>query len=237
MIAVTFALPAESSALVRRLRHVSREGGIVRGSLAEEFCGQRPPLQPEVYVVHTGVGASECRKRVGIFLKNEQPHLLISSGFCGGTSDQVSPGDLIIALNYSGAELAEKARAILPAVAAGKLFSADEVIDPAKDRYAIGRKHGAIAVDMETETIARLCAEQTIPMLGLRVVSDSAAAPFPAPPHVLFDVQAQRTKFSRLFAHLAHEPAAAVRLARFSKQIAAARETLAEALCAIIPVV
>jgi nucleoside phosphorylase len=233
MIAVTFALPAESSAFVRRLAKIQRMGSVVQGELVNQTLNLESQT---LCVVHTGVGASECRKRLGIFLKNEQPRLLISSGFCGGATDEISPGDLVMAENYSDAELGQKARAALTDVTIGKLFSADEVIDPVMDRYAIGRKHGAMAIDMETETIARLCAAKNIPMLGLRVVSDSPAAPFPAPPNVLFDVQAQRTKFSKLFAHLAREPAAAMRLAKFSKQIAAARERLADTLCTVIPV-
>ena len=228
MIAVTFALPAESSAFVRRLRSVKRKRTIVRGRL--------PDFPDEIYVVHTGVGAIECKKRLDVFLKGDQLRVLISSGFCGGASDQVSPGNIVIAENFSEPGLRDKARAVLTAANVGNLFSADEVIDPAEDRYAIGRKHGAIAIDMETETIARICAEEKIPMLALRVVSDSPAAPFPAPPNVLFDVQAQRAKFSKLFAHLAREPSAAMRLAKFSRQINKARENLAEALCAVIPV-
>jgi nucleoside phosphorylase len=193
-------------------------------------------LARKICLVHTGVGANECRKRLGAFLADEQPRLLISSGFCGGTSDEVSPGQLFLGENYSAVELQNKASTALPEMIVAKLFSADEVIDPANKRYAIGREHGAAAIDMETETIARLCAAKDIPMLALRVVSDSPAAPFPAPPNVLFDIHAQRTKFSRLFAHLAREPSAAIRLAKFSKQIAFARENLAEGLCAIIPV-
>ena len=112
------------------------------------------------------------------------------------------------------------------------------MVDPANDRYAIGQKHDAIAIDMETHTIAGMCAAKNIPMLALRVVSDSPAAPFPAPPNVLFDVGAQRTRFSKLFAHFARDPAAAVRLAKFSKQIAVgarqfSKSALRGARCAV----
>jgi adenosylhomocysteine nucleosidase len=231
MIAVTFALPAESSAFVRKLTNIRRHGFVLRGDLANHTSHLKLRT---LCVLHTGVGATECRKRLGIFLDAEQPRFIISSGFCGGTSDKVSPGELLVAENYSDAELRNKARAALLGLTFGKLYSADEVIDPADDRYVIGQRHGAIAIDMETETIARVCAAKNIPMLALRVVSDSPAAPFPAPPKVLFDVDAQRTKFSQLFAHLAREPAAAVRLARFSKQIAIARENLADGLCVLI---
>ncbi len=226
MIAVTFALPAESSAFVRRLKNRRRQGMIRRGHL--QGCDE------ELGIIHTGVGAAECERRLPRLLEKEQPRLLISSGFCGGTLDELSPGTVVIGENYSDRALAQKAQAALPRALMGKIFSADEVIDPARQRYAIGREHNAIGIDMETETIARICRQKNIPMLSLRVASDSPAAPFPAPPHLLFDLEVQRTKFSRLLPYLARKPAAAFRLMQFSRQIASAREKVAHALCTTI---
>src|SRR2546423_2504768 len=224
MIAVTFALPAESSAFVRRLKETRRERATARGLVGNST----------VSVVHTGVGVPECSKRLAGFLAKETPRVLISSGFCGGTSDDVAPSDLIIAENYSDAELARGAQRELADAIVGKLYSANRVVDPTVDRYALGREFGAIAIDMETEMIARLCAARAIPLLSLRVVSDSPAAPFSAPPEVLFDLETQRTKFSHLLGHLLREPAATIRLLKFSRQILSARVRLAEALCAVI---
>jgi len=53
MIAVTFALPAESSAFVRLLKGVKREGAVLRGNI------ERPTPNAQrlnVCVLHTGVG-------------------------------------------------------------------------------------------------------------------------------------------------------------------------------------
>jgi nucleoside phosphorylase len=224
MIVVTFALPTESSAFVRFLENVRRDGVVVRGNVEHRTS--------DICVVHTGVGAAICEERLGNFLRAETPELLIASGFCGGTTDEVHPGDLVIADDAS--DLSRKARAILPDAVVGKIHSADRIVDPAVDRYAIGREHGAIAIDMETKTITHLCADRSIPVLALRVISDSPAAPFPAPPNVLFDMEAQRTKFAALVAYLARDPASAVRLAQFSQQITRAKTKLADALCAVI---
>jgi hypothetical protein len=87
---------------------------------------------------------------------------------------------------------------------------------------------------METETIARMCAAKSIPMLGLRVVSDSPSRPFPAPPDVLFDVLAQRTNFLRLLGYVSRNPSTVIRLVNFSRQIAMAKTNLAEALGTIV---
>ena len=233
MIAVTFALPAESSAFIRLLKGVKRDGALLLGNI-ERRTPNAEHRRLQLCVLHTGVGKTKCAERVKNFLNIKKPELLIASGFCGGTNDELQPGDLVIAENGTDPGLLQKAREILPGAIVGKIHSADRVIDPAADRYAIGREHGAIAVDMETETIGRFCAVESIPMLALRVVSDAPAAPFPAPPNVLFDIQKQRTDFSLLLSYIAHNPVSALRLAQFLKQIARAKTKLADALCAVL---
>ena len=224
MIAVTFALPAESSTFVRSLEDRERKSFLINGSLAGK----------EIIVLHTGVGAKKCEERLTEFLLCNKPNVIVSSGFCGGTGDELKPCDLIIAENFSDKTLTERAREILDEVVIGKIYSADRVIDPAANRYAIGREHGALAIDMETATIARLSADFAVPMLALRVISDSPAAPFPAPPEVLFDVETQRTKLTSLFGHLARNPKAVAQLADFSKRIALVKTRLADALCTLV---
>lgn len=239
MIAVTFALPAESSAFVRLLKTGKRDKAIIRGKVQcpSVQSGLADPPQYSMFdvsVVHTGVGAAKCVERLADFLANEKPARLIATGFCGATNDALQPGDLVIAENASNLELLQKAREILSRAKVGKIHSASGIIDPTADRYAVGRKHSAVAVDMETETIARLCEANSIPMLALRVVSDSPAAPFPAPPNVLFDIEKQRTNFSQLLSYIARNPSSAIRLAQFSKQIARAKAKLAAALIAVL---
>ena len=224
MIVVTFALPTESSAFVRLLKNVRRDGAVVRGNVEHRTS--------DICVVHTGVGAAKCEERLRNFLRAETPELLIASGFCGGTTDELHPGDLVIADNAS--DLSQKARAILPGAVVGKIHSADRIVDPAVDRYKIGREHGAIAIDMETKTITRLCAERSIPVLALRVISDSPSVPFPAPPNMLFDIEKQRTDFVQLVSYIARNPLSTIRLAEFSKQITMAKSKLADALVAVL---
>ena len=242
MIVVTFALPAESSAFIRLLRNVTRDGTVVQGELKHRTSfraggSTKPEANVEhrtsnVCVLHTGVGAARCEERLGNFLRNQTPELLIASGFCGGTTHQLHPEDLVIADNAS--DLSKKARAILPGALVGKIHSADRIIDPAADRYEIGREHVAIAIDMETETITRLCAARSIPVLALRVVSDSPAAPFPMPPSVLFDIEKQRVNFFLLFSYIARNPTSVIHLTQFARHIARAKTKLAAALCAVL---
>jgi purine-nucleoside phosphorylase len=198
VIAITFALPTESSGLRDKIDNKN------------------------VTIFHTGVGRQRCEHVIATFLDATRPRLLISSGFAGGLSGSLMVGDVIAAENFSDGKLLSKSDARRV-----KLFTASAIVE---DRQAIAHKHGADAVDMETEVIAHACAARSIPMLSLRVISDTAREPFPAPMSILFDIARQRPNYSRLFFYLLRNPARIARLIRFSRQISRARDRLTNAI-------
>jgi nucleoside phosphorylase len=230
MIAVTFALPAESSEFLSRLRNRSRADRngirIIRGNIDHRG----------IEVLHTGVGEKVCRQRLGKFLEDQQFNLLISTGFAGALNDELQVGDLLLAKNFSTIELNEKRSSVsrLPMHMAN-LLTAPTLIDSSDERTEIARTSGAAAVDMETEFIARACAAHGIPLLSLRVITDTPREPFPAPAHVLFDIAKQRTNFLNLatflLTHLNRVPG----LIQFARRIANGRKILANALVDIVP--
>ena len=211
MIAVTFALPDESRDFVRLL---DRRAG-------------------DVKVLHTGVGSTITRARIGALLEAQRLDFVISSGFAGAADASLGVGNLLLAENFSDPLLLARARTAINARVA-KLITAERVIESAVERTQFARAHDAAAIDMETEWIARACAERTIPMLSLRVISDSAAAPFPAPASVLFDLERQSTNPARLAGHLLTHPVRIVSLMRFARQIARARASLTNALLLLL---
>jgi adenosylhomocysteine nucleosidase len=229
MIAVTFALPAESSEFLSRLRNRSRADRNGITTIRGEIGGR------EVEVLHTGVGERVCRQRLGKFLGDQRFDLLISTGFAGALNDELQVGDLLLAKNFSTVELNEKRSSVsrLP-IHMADLLTAPTLIDSSDERTEIARRSGAVAVDMETEFIARACAAHGIPLLSLRVITDTPCAPFPAPPHILFDIAKQRIDLPKLAAFFLTHPNRIPSLAQFSRRIANARKTLADALVAIV---
>ena len=229
MIAVTFALPAESSEFLRRLSNKSRADRngirIIRGKIGDR----------EVEVLHTGVGAKICRQRMGKFLEDQQFDFLISTGIAGALNDEMQVGDILLAKNFSTIELNEKRSSFsrLP-IHMGDLFTAPTLIDSSDERTEIAHTSGAAAVDMETEFIARACAAHGIPLLSLRVITDTPREPFPAPAHVLLDVAKQRTDLRKLATFFLTHPNRILGLIQFARRIAHARKTLADALVAIV---
>jgi adenosylhomocysteine nucleosidase len=229
MIAVTFALPAESSEFLRRVRNkscVDRNGiRIVRGTIDDRA----------IEFLHTGVGEKICRGRIGKFLQDARFDVLISAGFAGALNDQLEVNHLVLAENFSTIDLKQAQLSLSGlSVRTADMLTLPALIDSSEERERIARESGAAAVDMETEFIARACAAHGIPLLSLRVITDTPSKPFPAPPHVLFDVEQQRTHISALAKFLLAHPNRIPGLIQFARRIARARQILTNALVAVV---
>jgi nucleoside phosphorylase len=229
MIAVTFALPAESAGFLRRLHKKSRtdqdDVRIIQGQLDDR----------KIAVLHTGVGETICRQRMAIFLQERQFNYLISAGFAGALNDRFHVGDLLLGENFSTIEESEARSAVsmLP-IHTAHLLTMASMIESETEREKIAQTTRADAVDMETEFIARACAERGVPLLSLRVISDTPSEPFPAPAHILFNIVKQRTNLAKLWVFFLRHPSRVPCLVGFAKRIAQARGTLADALVRII---
>jgi adenosylhomocysteine nucleosidase len=185
-----------------------------------------------VAIFHTGVGEKSCRVRIENFLRRQQFKYLISTGFAGALDPELRVGDLLLAENFSIPELLSSARLAIAdgRLFVGKLATVPAVIDSKSERERRAAESGAVAVDMETAFIAAACAASGVPALSLRVMSDTPAEPFPAPPGVLFDLEKQKTNFGRLALHLVTHPVALMRLNAFRRRIGLARQSLTSAL-------
>jgi adenosylhomocysteine nucleosidase len=230
MIAITFALPTESSGFISRLSgqtEIARDGvRLIRGRIENN----------EVEILHSGVGTRTCQQRVEKFLRGQNFKFLISSGFAGAVAAGFNQSDLLLAKNFSQPQLLSAAQQILQGrpIHAAKLFTAPAVIDSKSERDAIAKTADAAAVDMETSAIAEACSARGIALLSLRIITDTPGNPLPAPPNILFDIDRQRTPFLRLAGYAVTNPAVIGRLLRFRQQIANARETLADAIVSLI---
>ena len=227
-IAVTFALPAESSGFLRQLGNKSRADrngiSIVRGTIDHR----------SIEVIHTGVGENICTQRIGRFLENQQFDFLISAGFAGSLNHELRVNDLLVAKNFSTLDLKHARSLPNASIRAVNMLTAPGLIDSGEERERIARESGASAVDMETEFIARACATHGIPLLSLRVISDTPRERFPGPSKILFDIERQRTHVQKLATFFLAHPKQIPCLIAFIRRIARARKTLADALVEVI---
>jgi nucleoside phosphorylase len=239
MIAITFALPTESREFLLSLSNKSRgeRNGVrtIRGKIDDR----------SIEVLHTGVGEKVCRQRLGKFLsatgairRDEQDQkfeCLISAGFAGALNDDLRVGDLLLARNFSTVDLGERWSSLSSlAIHLADLLTVPALIDSREDRNNLARTSGAGAADMETEFIAEACAAGGIPLLSLRVISDTPCNLFPAPANVLFDIERQQTHMLKLATHLLAHPSRVPHLVQFARRIARVRKILADALVEVV---
>jgi nucleoside phosphorylase len=238
MVAITFALPAESAEFLRCLRdksHADRDGiRTIRGKIDDRA----------VEVLHTGVGENVCRQRMAKFLSatgqirrgehDQHFDYLISAGFAGALNDRLQVGDLLIAKNFSTVRPEENFSLSSLQIHMADLLTVSALIDSREKRNKLALTSGSVAVDMETEFIARACAAHGVPLLSLRVVSDTPKELFPALTDVLFDIERQRTQMLKLATYIFAHPHRVPRLVQFARRIARARKILADALVDVV---
>jgi adenosylhomocysteine nucleosidase len=226
VIALSFALPEESKGIVRLVAGARRSGPEALPLIAGTLAGR------EVVIVHSGMGMNSASERIAHFLETHAPSLWIAAGFAGALSQELRIADIVTIRNFSDpAPFA--AIASLPAHT-GTLITTKQVVETSEQKKDLARHTGAIAVDMETAAIHRLCAAREIPMLAIRSISDTAAQNLPVPAPVWFDTVRQRPRPLPLVLYLATHPARILPFARFVGGIGRARSSLTSFLLATV---
>lgn len=226
MIAVTFALPSESSDFQHRLVHPGQiEPGVlpsVLGNLEKH----------EVMICHTGVGVRAARERMRSVLSLEAPQLVLSSGFAGGLAPFLTPGTIVVGEKESDPYLVRKAMAA--GATPARVITTDRPVEEPSAKTALYEKTGAEVVDMETEAVVAACQEAGVPLLVARAVLDAAQDALPVPFDAWFDVRRQRPRKANLLRYLATHRKAIGPFFRFVQNVQASRSGLTDFLVQLI---
>lgn len=231
MIAVTFALPQESQDLVRALT-----ARVIAGAPHLPILGGQLGSH-SVVIGHTGVGADSTQLRLRELLARHRPRVLISAGFAGGLDPKLQVADLVIAVNFTEPKFLEVARSSGAGRGDyfGALTSQAAVAATAESKAQLGRQTGALAIDMETATIAEFCRQENVPMFSVRSISDAVGEALPVPFSVWFDPQKQKPRVLALLVYLARHPGKIGPFVRFVQGISRARARLTDYLLELIP--
>ena len=104
---------------------------------------------------------------------------IVSFGLTGGLVDGLRIGDWVIGDRIAGAidlptdeAWANALHQRLPAARIGAFFADGRMIDTVDEKRALGSRHDALAVDMESHVAARVAAAHGLPFAIVRVVSD-----------------------------------------------------------------
>jgi adenosylhomocysteine nucleosidase len=120
----------------------------------------------------SGVGPQRARKAFEL-IAGEPPALVIAAGFCGALQSGPAVGGVIVpeaVVDPSGRSwpCARTSRQ-----GTDRLLTTSHLVTTAIEKVEIGVRSGASVVDMESATIADLCAARQIPFAAVRSVSDT----------------------------------------------------------------
>ena len=232
MTAITFALPDESRELAHALRHSGKAGA----SPCEALLGNLG--SHELLLFHTGMGEARTRERLARFLGEYPVERVISAGYAGGLSPVLPAGALFLARNFSTPEWLDTAETVLKGRAfLGKLATSPSVLETPAEKAWLAQETGADAVDMETAAIHALCREKGVPLLSLRVISDTAREELAVPFSVCFDAARERPRPGALLRFLLRHPSRVPGFLQFILAMNRARQTLAKSLVELLEAV
>ncbi len=211
MIAIVFALEFESAVFCAR--HDSR-------------------LRVAVWQLGAmGQGAAGNLERK---LADNRPSLVISAGFAGALQSDLAAGDLVIGKNFTDSAIFARLN-LGPGWHVGDIHTAAAIIERAEDKRSLARETGCVVGDLETAHIARVCAEQDIPMLALRCISDTADEDMPVPSRTLWNPATGRPEPLQLFRHLIANPSSVSGFKKLLKNAKTAQKNLARGLVELLP--
>lgn len=167
-------------------------------------------------------------------LAKTKPQLVVSAGFAGGLQPGVAVGDLVLGLNYSDPELVSQL-VLGPRWHRGNVLTESAIVEKSADKRRLGEQSGCLAADLETEHLARICAENQVSMISLRCISDALEDDMPVPAAVLLNPQTGRPDSLGLFRHLVANPSSVSGFNKLLKNAKAAQVGTAEGLNEVLP--
>ena len=131
-----------------------------------------------IAVVESGAGAVLAARATQTLLDGHAPAWVLSVGFSGALQPHLKLGDLVVAnaiVNTEGKGLSVDVRmqsSPSDGLYVGKFVNADHIVRTVEEKKQLGESTGAIAVDMESLAVARVCANRQVKFMSVRVISD-----------------------------------------------------------------
>ena len=191
-----------------------------------------------IQVALSGAGLERAQDAARQLARLGAPNLLLSVGLSGGLKRDLKVGDLVLASHsqvlggepeVTNQELLERVRQSYPCRVGGLLSLPVVLCKPGDKAIIAAACPEALALDMESYSLAQTAAEHKIPWLALRAVSDSLHESLPLDFNKSMNEKGQVSRL-RLIGQLIHRPAAVTRLIRFSGHVQRAQASLLKGL-------
>jgi adenosylhomocysteine nucleosidase len=174
-VALFFAMPEEAWETRRRVSpHLIGGDGRLHG----DWEGRTVRLQ------ETGPGPRQAEAAARRMLGGARPRLVVCAGLAGGLHPALSRGNVVAAeqvVGLNGERYPGDGPTVETAVRLGArrgtLLTVPRVVTTVEEKRALSAR--AALVDMESLAVARVAAENDVPFVAIRVISDAASEGFP----------------------------------------------------------
>jgi adenosylhomocysteine nucleosidase len=181
-VGLVFALGIEQGGLEDLL------GGVVV-TQGTDFVARQGSLKGRnVVLIEAGVGPLAAARGTQALLAGHRPAWVISAGFSGALDPRLKRGDIVMADSITDGEghrLSIDFK-ISPEAAAtrglhvGRLLTVDRIVRLPEEKRALGQRHEALAVDMESWAVGEVCRQAKTRFMAVRIVSDAVDDELPA---------------------------------------------------------
>lgn len=234
---VAIPVPCVAFALRREAMYFRRAYPFQQRFAGAPCCAQfRGPPGQAVLMLETGLGAAAMKAallwclrapRLGVPYR---PRFVLSAGFSGALQPEQRVGDLVLATEVVDEHGGCWRTDDLPrmrleaAVSRGRLLTVTRLVGEPEEKRRLGRAYQALAVDMETATVARLCRQHDVPFACLRVISDDWNTPLS--PQLIELLEGGRVSMPRLIGATLRHPRIVLEMSRLAAQTRTAARRL-----------
>jgi adenosylhomocysteine nucleosidase len=124
--------------------------------------------------------------------------------------------------------------AATPHLHVGRLLTADRIIRDPQEKRALGKRHAALAVDMESMAVAEVCRNEKIRFLAVRVISDTVDRALPQDIDNLIKQQSTAGRLGAAAGALLRRPASLKDMWQLKEDALVASERLAHFLSGVV---
>jgi adenosylhomocysteine nucleosidase len=247
-IGIITAMPEEFSAAADALGDVtvSRPGGF--------RVGRRSSAEHEFMLVESGMAFGNAARATESLIADFHPELLISTGFCGGSAPELQAGDVVVAkkiifvndggfeempIMLSGVGQTFVARQIATGnrVVEGVFVSTSTIESKKQLSGMLSGNYPNPVVEMESGAIALVAAENNIPLLAIRAVSDTADEELGFTLDEFCDPDMRRIRPYKVLLTIFRKPHIIPQLVRLSRSSRRAAESVTASLSDLLPLI
>jgi adenosylhomocysteine nucleosidase len=156
---------------------------LVVAALERELAAVRHRANRNLRLLVTGEGIANAERKLSEALRQSRPRAVVWIGFAGALAASLRIGDLVLISRVEGRSEALPPTTLVRAAESmpvermrtGVAVTVEDIVCASgeKQRLAKSVSEGELAVvDMESSAVARVCAEQHLPFLIVRAVSD-----------------------------------------------------------------